>query len=114
MYHIVNFYLIICTLICSYVLPIHNKFWIDDPINFFVGNDFFIRCFITSHKSYSSSPYVKGTQILFYYIQGTQILLIFLSNNFVFFLKRWNLKDKKLKDQLIKDLKHEFCNIFKE
>ena len=31
----------------------------------------------------------------------------------MFFLKRWNLQEKKLKDQLIKDLEHEFgINIF--
>ena len=31
----------------------------------------------------------------------------------MFFLKRWNFQDKKLKDQLIKDLEHEFgINIF--
>ena len=33
----------------------------------------------------------------------------------MFCLKRWNLQEKKLKDQLIKDLEHEFgTNVFDE
>ena len=32
----------------------------------------------------------------------------------MFFLKRWNLQDKLLKDKLIKDLEHEFGKIFEE
>ena len=48
-----------------------------------------------------------------FFLSFKSFLILAISNNFVFFLKRWNFQDKKLKDKLIKDIEHEFgSNIF--
>ena len=104
--------------------------WIDYPMTFFVGNDTFYRKLydlmlqrfeptirtrwniiselILSHYFF----FISLIGATFFFSFGS-FLLLAIPNNFVFFLKRWNLQDKKLKDQLIKYLEHEFgINIF--
>ena len=48
-----------------------------------------------------------------FFLSFGSFLILAISNNFVFFLKRWNFQDQNLKDELIKDIEHEFgSNIF--
>lgn len=117
-------------LYCNIHLPIHKKLWIDYPMTLFGGNDTFYKKLYdltlqifgpTIHTRWNIiselilSHYFSFISLIgatFFLSFGTFLLLV-ISNNIVFFLKRWNLQDKKLKDQLIKDLQHEFAiNIF--
>ena len=72
---------------------------------------------VEHHKSTNFIPLFFFISLIgaTFFLSFGSFLLLAISNNFVFFLKRWNLQEKKLKDQLIKDLEHEFgINIFDE
>ena len=103
---------------------------INYPMTFFAGNDTFYRKLYdltlrrfepTIHTRWNIISELILSHYFFFisligatfFLSFRSFLLLAISNNFVFILKRWNLRDKKLKDQLIKDLEHEFgSNIF--
>ena len=99
-------------------------------MKFFAGNDTFYRrlydltlrrCGSTIHKRWNIITELILSHYFFFisligatfFLSFGSFLILAVSNNFVFFLKRWNFQDKKLKDELIKDIEHEFgSNIF--
>ena len=117
-------------LYCNMHLLIHKKLWIEYPMTFFARNDTFYKKLYdltlqifkpTIHTRWNIISelilphyfFLKSLIGATFFLSFGSFLLLALSNNFMFCLKRWNLQEKKLKDQLIKDLKHEFgTNIF--